>query len=168
MLAIFAGRGADAAFRKTVINILKSNAELSEISDEQIFCESGECELTAVFEKNPAKIYAPDAAVVLCRASNLEDFKGQRYCILNSANADDIETAKRSGGEVISCGLSLRDTVTFSSFTEDRCVISIQRPLTRFDGRSVEPFELPLTVNEGDDRYGILCANLLLILGGYI
>ncbi len=168
MLAIFAGRGADAAFRKTVINILKSNAELSEISSDQIFFKNGFGELTAVFEKNPAKIYAPDAAIILCKALNLEDFSGQRYCILNSANADDIETAKKSGGEVISCGLSLRDTVTFSSFTDDKCVISIQRPITRFDGRSVEPFELPLSVSEGDDRYAILCANLLLILGGYI
>ncbi len=168
MLAIFAGRGADATFRKTVLNILKSNTELSEISSDQIFCENSGCELTAVFEKNPAKIYAPDAAVVLCRASSLENFSGQRYCILNSAIADDIETAKKSGGEVISCGLSLRDTVTFSSFTDDRCVISIQRPITRFDGKTVEPFELPLSVADGDDRYGILCANLLLILGGYI
>ena len=168
MLAIFAGRGADAAFRQTILNTLKTKAKLSEISDDQIYCEGGDSELTAVFEKNPAKIYAPDAAVVLCRASNLEDFRGQRYCILNSANSDDIETAKRSGGEVISCGLSLRDTVTFSSFTDDRCVISIQRPITRFDGRTVEPFELPLSVNEGDDRYAILSANLLLILGGYI
>ncbi len=168
MLAIFAGRGADAAFRQTILNTLKNKTKLSEISSDQIFCENGPNELTTIFEKNPAKIYAPDAAVVLCRASNLEDFSGQRYCILNSANLGDIETAKRSGGEVISCGLSLRDTVTFSSFTDDKCVISIQRPLTRFDGSSVEPFELPLMVNEGDDRYGILCANLLLILGGYI
>ena len=168
MLAIFAGRGADAAFRQTILNTLKSKLSLSEISSDQIFCEGEPCELTAVFEKNPAKIYAPDAAVVLCRASSLENFSGQRYCILNSANLGDIETAKKSGGEVISCGLSLRDTVTFSSFTEDRCVISIQRPITRFDGRIVEPFELPLSVQNGDDRYGILCANLLLILGGYI
>ena len=168
MLAIFAGRGADLAFRQTILNTLKNKTKLSEISCDHIYCENEFKELTAVFEKNPSKIYAPNAAVILCRALNLEDFSGQRYCIINSANTDDIETAKRCGGEIISCGLSLRDTVTFSSFTDDRCVISIQRPITRFDGSSVEPFEMPLSVNDGDDRYGILCANLLLILVGYI
>lgn len=169
MLAIFAGRGADCAFRETVCKRLKEKTNITEISNGGIISEGVHpTELTAIFEKNPLHLQANGAVLILNRCSTVRRVSGERFCICNSANSEDVEIARRSGGEVITCGMSLRDSVTFSSFTDEQCVISIQRRLTRFDGSCVEPFELPLYCSAQEDRYGILCANLLLILGGYL
>lgn len=47
-----------------------------------------------------------------------------------------------SAAQVVTCGLSHRDTLTLSSFAEP--VLCVQRALTRPDGIVVEPQEFPL------------------------
>ena len=167
MLVIITGRGADTAFKNTICKKLNEKIKYSQISYDEIIIEPKPCDFTVVFEKNLSKIKASYAAVILNHATSFDDFFCN-CCIVNSANPKDAEIAKKCNGQVITCGMSLRDTVTFSSFTDEGCVLSIQRPITRFDGKTVEPFELPLTANCLEDRFAIMCSALILILGGYI
>lgn len=168
MLVIFAGQGANSNFRHTICSRLKERARICEISSAKIACEHFPCDFTLVFEKNPIKIDATDSILVLNCLTTAQKVSGERYLIVNSSTPDDMNLAKNSGGEVIVCGLSLRDTLTFSSFTQDDCVLSLQRRIKRFDGSFADPFEIPLYCSESEDRYAILCASLLLILGGYL
>lgn len=168
MLAIFAGRDVDSTFRKTVCKRLREKTDITEISSGRIISEVNSNNLTVIFEKSPLNIQASGAVLILNGCFTAKSIFGERYCILSSSNSEDAEIARRSGGEVITCGMSLRDSVTFSSFTDDGCVLSVQRRLTRSDGKTVEPFELPLYCTPDEDRYGILCASLLLILLGYL
>ncbi len=168
MLAIFAGQEARGNFRKTVLRILREHLDVLEISKGRVLSKSADNAILVVFERQPHLLHSPKSAVFLNQCRSNAKISAERYLICNSANYDDLELARKSGGEVITCGMSLRDSVTFSSFTEDRCVISVQRRLTRFDGSKAEPFELPVCCLKDDHRYGILCANLLLILLGYL
>lgn len=167
MNAVFVGKGVNRAFRKTILKILKTRIEVFEISDTQIENLSPQSNLTLIFSNCPKSVNVKDAAVFLNQNMSGE-ILSERYLIFNSSNQSDIEGAKKSGGEVITCGLSLRDSVTFSSITENNCVISIQRSITRFDGKKTEPREIPCKISDSDDKYAVLCANLLLVLLGYI
>ena len=62
--------------------------------------------------------------------------------------------------QVVSCGFSPRDSLTFSSLEEDRAVLCVQRALARPDGGRVEPREVPL------ERTGGQPPEELLLLGG--
>jgi len=168
MLVIFAGRFIDSAFRHTICKRLSEKAKICEISSGKIACEQFPSDFTLIFEKTPIKINAKDYILILNGCTTAQSITGEKYCIVNSHSSDDTAIAKESLGEVITCGMSIRDSVTFSSFTSDGCVLSLQRRLKDFNGRQIDPFELPLCYDESENRFGILCANLLLILGGYI
>ena len=166
MLVIFAGRYVDSSFRHTVCKRLSERVKICEISSGQITCPSFPCDFTLIFEKAPLKISAKDCVLILNGCQTAQSINGEKYCIFNSNYSEDSSLAKKSGGEVFSCGMSLRDSVTFSSFTSDGCVLSLQRCIKTFDGSTVDPFEIPLYCDENEDRFGILCASLLLILSG--
>ena len=48
---------------------------------------------------------------------------------------------------LISCGMGAKDTVTYSSLTPRKEMICIQRRLSTFDGRVIEPQEFPAEGN---------------------
>lgn len=164
--AAFIGRGVDRDFRKTVCKILRKQVGVSEFSAGRAV---GRCnsDLFVFFERCPAVIRLCGAVVFLNRCSGREQIAGERLCVCNSAQETDVALARKSGGDVITCGMSLRDSITFSSCAESRCVIGVQRSINRLDGSRAEPFELPADCTPQDDRYGILCAYLLLILAGF-
>lgn len=168
MVALFIGKGNCRAFCKTVTQILKEHCDILSISDEEIFKSDESYKLTVIFKSGKVKANLKNDCVFLNQCEKYSEISGKRYLICDSSYPYDLEIAKKSDGEVITCGLSLRDCVTFSSFNDDRCVISVQRRLTRIDGQKVDPFEFPYSFQPDDDRYGILCAHLLLILLGYL
>lgn len=59
---------------------------------------------------------------------------------------------------VITCGLSPKDTVTFSSRNNGHISIALQRDLVALDGETVEPFDLPFPLEQqGLPEYYPLC-----------
>lgn len=71
-------------------------------------------------------------------------------------------------GQIISCGLGVRDTITVSSLTRESAVVSLQRPVTTLSGRRVEPCELPLSLPSGMDVHHVLAAAGVLLLSDAI
>lgn len=65
---------------------------------------------------------------------------------------------------VVSCGLSRRDSLTFSSMDEGRAVVCVQRMLTRLDGGQVEPQELPVRRCAGPPEDLLVAVGLGLLL----
>lgn len=86
--------------------------------------------------------------------------------MLDSQNRCAVAFAARSGLRVLDCGLSSRDTLTFSSLSGDDAVICLQRPVEDRQGRTVEPFELPLRLSRQHPAYPLLCCAAVLILSG--
>ncbi|GHV47219.1 hypothetical protein FACS189499_04350 [Clostridia bacterium] len=52
---------------------------------------------------------------------------------------------KDSGFSVISCGAGKGDTLSYSSLTSDGIVVSLNREITAFSGRKIQPLELPVS-----------------------
>lgn len=169
MLAVFVGDDVDENFRKTVCNILKRRVKILELSDDEIVSNGFDTsKIICVFRKSLKEIKADGCIVFLNNCSSAAKIRGERCCVLDGLNQSDLKLAQQSDGEVITCGRCTRDTLTFSSCTEESCVISLQRRLRRLDGKFAEPFEQPFECSKSDDRYAILCASLILILLGII
>ena len=86
--------------------------------------------------------------------------------ILSSQDPQGADFASREKLEVLDCGLSLRDTLTFSSRTEHEAVITLQRPLEDLWGRTVDPVDLPLILTREFSPHLLLyCAGICLMAG---
>ena len=86
--------------------------------------------------------------------------------ILSGQDAAAVQFARERRLLPLDCGLSLRDTLTLSSFTESSAVVSLQRPVVRLDGTLLEPVELPLTLSRRWESYPLLCCAGVLLVSG--
>lgn len=86
--------------------------------------------------------------------------------LLSSDNLPAADFIKSLGIKAVTCGMSTRDTLTFSSLEADRAVLCLQRSLPLLSGRILEPFELPLSLSPGYDAYALLCLAGVCILSG--
>lgn len=93
--------------------------------------------------------------------------------IASSQDKDALSLLMGSQVPVITCGLSSRDTITFTSNTDDGVVIALQRTLPDMDGNQVEPVEIPVSLSQEKDgcpesvsRYSLLAAAAALCVTG--
>lgn len=90
-------------------------------------------------------------------------------CII-IANADDfsvLRTLEGMGNTIITCGLSGTATITVSSISDNRFVLCLQRKIKTWDGKVVQPQEIPVSVSgiSADINQMLLLLSLKL-LGG--
>ncbi|MBC8570096.1 hypothetical protein [Zongyangia hominis] len=88
------------------------------------------------------------------------------YAVVDSDDEDAASLVQKLGLMVITCGLSSKDTFTYSSFTSDSSVVCLQRSIP-FCGRQIEPFELPTDMGNPFDRYLTLVVCCILALSGH-
>jgi hypothetical protein len=87
-------------------------------------------------------------------------------CSENAEQLNALETFKQ---RVITCGKSGKDTFSYTSLTNDGIVISLNRELTAFSGKKIQPLEIPVKFTlELDNAYDIIAYTALrLILDDY-
>lgn len=73
--------------------------------------------------------------------------------------------AARRGLRLLDCGLSSKASLTFSSIGREAGVISLQRSITDIYGNSIDPMELPLSI-QPKPHYPLLAAVGVLLLSG--
>jgi len=71
----------------------------------------------------------------------------------------------RGGGQVITCGLDRRETVTVSSLLQEGGLATLQRAVHTLQGTEIEPRELSLEGLEGTVEEKLAAAALLVLLG---
>lgn len=94
---------------------------------------------------------------------------GDFWCVFDSAYDGAAEFAKAKGIKTLTCGFSPYDTMTLSSITPERAVVTLQREIHTLDGQLVEPADYPVILRRALQPHTILlcCAALLLLgLGG--
>lgn len=86
--------------------------------------------------------------------------------VLDSSDAGAKKMLEKSGMQAVTCGMSQKDTVTFSSIKADNAVIWVQRELQALDGSSIEPQELPVILSKPVGDYPLLASIAVLLLCG--
>ena len=77
--------------------------------------------------------------------------------ILCSHNPQAVRLVASTGLPAVTCGLSPRDTVTFSSRGKEEGTVALQRPLVLPGGQMVDPGEVPIRFPPSWDAYTVLC-----------
>jgi hypothetical protein len=88
------------------------------------------------------------------------------FAVIDSDNGEAADMLRGDGIQTVTCGLSQKDTVTFSSLDEDRAVVSLQRGLCAIDGSDVGPAEVPVAFSPSRGGYPLLAAVAVLLLSG--
>ena len=73
-------------------------------------------------------------------------------------SSDDKEALKILSSEkmnVITCG-GAKDTIGYSSNSDDEIVVSVQREIFSLNGKKYEPFEIPLIKLSGETEYSAM------------
>ncbi|HEX3025647.1 MAG TPA: hypothetical protein VHR42_00230 [Clostridia bacterium] len=84
--------------------------------------------------------------------------------VVDPDNADAIEMLQRNSMQTVTCGMSQKDTVTFSSLDSDRAVVSLQRELRSLSGTTIEPREFPVGFSKQPGEYQLLASAAVLLL----
>lgn len=86
--------------------------------------------------------------------------------VIDCENTDAAVMLAKKGVCTISCGLSSKNTVTFSSHENDRAVVSLQRVIKTLGGKEYEPSDLPISFSGTYCDYDILASAAVLFLAG--
>lgn len=84
--------------------------------------------------------------------------------IVDPQNEKAAEIIKKYRLQTITCGLSQRDTLTYSSIDAENAVISLQREIKTLQGNPILPREIPILLNSAYDNYQLLAAMAVLLL----
>ena len=90
------------------------------------------------------------------------------FAVVDPENEEAVKMLRKSCMQTVTCGLSQKDTVTFSSIEQDSAVVSLQRGILRLDGKSIEPVEVPVRFGGSHAQYAVLSAVAVLLLSGCI
>lgn len=92
---------------------------------------------------------------------------GKKFlAILSSENRNAIDMLNGSGNIAISCGMSLKDTLSTASITDEKRMVSLQRAICTIDGEIIEPRDFYIKSNY--ELYASLAASAILLLLGAI
>lgn len=92
------------------------------------------------------------------------DFPEKAMVIACSENEEQLKALKDKGLHVITCGFGKRDSFSYSSLSDESMVVSLNRELTAFSGKKIQPLEVPVKIPQGVDVYSVIAFTALRIL----
>ena len=166
MTTIFiCGDSRDKDFYFLLKNILSKTYRVTYIKKNNL-CQWGSgYELTAVeFERFERVEF--EEPVFLLKKGCVPDFgfPEQATVIACSENEEQMKALKGSGCHTITCGFRKTDTFSYSSLSDDEVVVSLNRELTAFSGKNVQPLELPIEIPKGVDIYSVIAFTALRVM----
>lgn len=95
-------------------------------------------------------------------------FPSHFVAVVEPHNTAAVEMLKAQNIRTVTCGMSQKDTVTFSSLTEGSAVVSLQREIESRAGEAILPREIPVTFTQPKGEYPLLAAAAVLLLSGTV
>ena len=92
-----------------------------------------------------------------------ENIPQDTTAIINADNATQLKAIQKRGIRAVTCGTSTTATISFSSETEEKLTVSLNRGITALSGRTIEPLEFPLE-KEIYNRYPLMSFAALRII----
>lgn len=110
-------------------------------------------ELPAVKAERSARVNCEFAAVIAGKNAGLE-ISAALGVIVDETFAGKIPR----GIQLITCGISPKNTVSITSRTAEKLTLSLNRSIRTLSGKLCEPLELPVAVPENADEYDVMAA----------
>lgn len=87
--------------------------------------------------------------------------------VFESSNRGAVHMLAHTGCPVVTCGMSPRDTLSFSSNAFPTALVSVQRDIRTTNGRIIEPADFPVLLTGKASEYSVLAACATLLLMGF-
>lgn len=72
-------------------------------------------------------------------------------CITSEDDIKSLEFLRYNKNPALTCGMSLKSTITLSSFTDETAVVSLQREILNLNGFKVVPRDLTISLSKKTD-----------------
>ena len=166
MTSIFiCGDEQDESFRYLLQNVLSETYRITYIKNRSIYQWGEGYELLALDMEDYKEIQTESTVLLLKKGCvpNI-DFPENATVIAFSENEEQIKALKSCKGHVITCGFGKTDSFSYSSLSDDKVVVSLNREVTAFSGKKIQPLEIPLEIPVGADIYSVIAFTALRIL----
>jgi hypothetical protein len=144
------GKSSDKALEEIILSRLCLSYRVTYIKNKSLVQEGQGYEIVVCDSSEIKSLYIPECIIVMKSDGVIPKIPlpEKSIIIANSENTQQLIDLKNSKLNVITCGTSERDTLCYSSLTSDRILISLNRELTAFSGRVIQPLEIPLKLDK--------------------
>ncbi len=166
MTTIFiCGDPKDTGFTLLLKNCLSKTYRITYVTNTSVSQWGKGYELLAL-EIIGAEAIETESPVFLLKKSCVPDFDFpvNGTVIAFSENEEQIKALKNCAAHVVTCGFGKTDTFSYSSLSDDEVVVSLNREVTAFSGKKIQPLEIPLEIPQGTDIYSVIAFTALRIL----
>ncbi len=159
---------AKSAVAKEITDILTAFGG-SCISDKAVNLQNGK--FTVICEHKTADLKINKGIAVI--ADDTDRFKNQVFPegiigICESGDKSALEIFEKNRIPVITCGMSGKNTVTFSSMEKNRVMLTLQRTVIGMDGTEIEPGEYKIELKREYNPFSVLSCTAILLLFGIV
>ncbi len=165
MLIVVLLGNQDKEFCECIFSNLSKKRTVIFVNSNGISKKGSGKELMLVSYPEKCRINADTVLVILgdeCKSVPSEINDG--IFIINSKNKRQAELLNGQNYLAITCGASPKDTITYSSRTDDETVLSLQRSVKTLSGKTTEPFELPVNTSVNESVFATLASQAVLII----
>lgn len=166
MTAIFiCGAKEDRDFEELFKEILSENYRITYVKDNSLYQWGGGYELVAVDFDRFGEISAEKPIFLLKKDCVPEfDFPENSTVIAFSENEKQLLSLKNQPVHPITCGFCKTDSFSYTSLSDENIVVSLNREITAFSGKKMQPLELPLEIPKGVELYSVIAFTALRIM----
>jgi len=169
------GKSTDKALEEIILSQLIKTYQVTYIKNKSLVQAGSGYEIIVCDTPELKSLYINECIIVLKNGGLVPEIPlpEKSIIIASSENLEQLKALKNTNLNVITCGVNEKDTLSCSSITTDSVVISLNRQITAFSGRKIQPLEIPLRL-EGmppktfnDVYYPIAFTALRLILDDF-
>ncbi|MCL2071075.1 MAG: hypothetical protein FWH07_02445 [Oscillospiraceae bacterium] len=166
------GKPSDKCLEEIILSRLSKSYRVTYIKNKSLVQTGRGYDIVVSDTTELRSLYIPECIIILKSDADIVPtipLPEKSIIIANSKNIGQLMALKKSCLNVITCGSSEKDTLCYSSITSDSIVISLNREITAFSGRKIQPLEIPIGLEKmpKDVYYPIAFTALRLVLDDF-
>lgn len=162
---LIAGDEKDDEFMHMFRDRLSETYRITYIKNKSVYQWGSGYELLAADYSSYSELRTEGTVFLLKKSCKPDfDFPPGAAVIACSENEEQIKALKSCQTHVITCGFGKTDTFSYSSLSDERIVVSLNREITALSGKKIQPLEIPLEIPEGISIYSMIAFTALRIL----
>ncbi len=149
----------DYSIEEALVDKLSKHYNIFQINRKNS-CQKGIGDALLFFDsENSEELISESCMIVFDEGADFKipDIKCKKIvAVVRSEDKAVISELSKFEIPVLTCGPFQKDTFTYSSVTEEKFVVSLQRAITSLSGRVIEPFEVPIEKKENESLFCVL------------
>jgi len=161
------GKDKDKGLEELILSQLTKSYRVTYIKNKSLVQEGSGYEIVVADFSELKSLYVAECIIIMKSGGIVPEIPlpEKSIIIVNSENAEQLAALKSAKQSVITCGAGEKDTLSYSSFTADSIVISLNREITAFSGRKILPLEIPVKFDkEPRDVYSPIAFTALRLI----